>query len=281
MNEQATGLRLVDRLAVLIEMARPGPVVGAGAATLVGGVTVGGILSGPVVLACLVAVLLTTGGNYINDYYDREIDRITDPDRPLQRGAVTPDLVRTIALSLFGAAGLLALSLPFHATVVVALDIGLLLAYTPYVKGTYGLGNALVAWVAGWYLVVGGAVVGSMSAALSLFPVIFFPILSREILLDVRDVDGDRAQGLDTLAIALGQRRAVAIAGCLLCVGLFVIPFPYLFGPLGAGYLLASVFAVVPLSWVIYGLWRRSTIPLRTLHVGIGGVVVALLVGAV
>ena len=87
-----------DRLRGALELARPGNAVAAGVLTFTGALIPSGAFLGPgapdelrAVAAAVIATVAATGaGNAINDYFDREIDRINRPDRPLPRGAVTP-----------------------------------------------------------------------------------------------------------------------------------------------------------------------------------------------
>ena len=71
-----------------LELARPGNAVAAGGLTFVGAFVAGGLSApAPTAFAVVATVLATGGGNAINDYFDREIDAINRPDRPIPRGA--------------------------------------------------------------------------------------------------------------------------------------------------------------------------------------------------
>ena len=54
----------------------------------------------PVLLATIVAILLTATGNILNDYTDREIDKISHPDRPIPSGKIKPTSALKLAVSL-------------------------------------------------------------------------------------------------------------------------------------------------------------------------------------
>ena len=88
----------------LIRLIRPVNCVMIGFAILVGALMGGGIssLGSPrdLFLAFLTGFTLTGGAMAINDYYDREIDSINEPGRPIPSGAVTPRLAFTTSMVL-------------------------------------------------------------------------------------------------------------------------------------------------------------------------------------
>ena len=67
-----------------------------------------------VVLSMAIVVLFTGAGNALNDYFDREVDRVNRPDRPLPSGRVTVAELRALFLA-FSAAGQSSASGPVRA----------------------------------------------------------------------------------------------------------------------------------------------------------------------
>ena len=43
-----------------------------------------------IIIACFVVIAFIAGGNSLNDYIDRELDKTAHPDRPLPTGEITP-----------------------------------------------------------------------------------------------------------------------------------------------------------------------------------------------
>jgi len=74
-----------------------------------------------------------------------------------------------------------------------------------------------------------------------LFVLAAIATLTREIIKDVEDLEGDREEGLRTLPIAIGERRALAIAVLLLVAAVVASPMPYLREEFGVAYLLVVV----------------------------------------
>jgi len=81
--------------------------------------------------------------------------------------------------------------------------------------------------------------------------------LAREIVKDVQDQPGDRAAGARTTAIALGQRRALAVAAAALGLLFLLTPLPHLLGAYSRWYLLLALLLVNPfLLWAARELLR-------------------------
>lgn len=223
----------------LLELTRPVNVIAASVLTGIGAFVAGGI--GQAQFAVGAAVLATGlavgAGNAINDYFDREIDRINQPERAIPRGAVSPTGALGFSIVLFVAAVGLSLMLPTLAIAIAGINLLALIAYTEVFKGLPGIGNALVAYLVGSTFLFGSAAVGEIQTAGVLFVLAAIATLTREIIKDVEDVDGDRAEGLNTLPIAIGERRALLVALGLLVVGVLASPLPYLLEDFGLAYL--------------------------------------------
>lgn len=224
----------------LLELTRPVNAVAAGLLTLIGAFVAGGLFSVPLFAgaAAGATVLATGAGNAINDYFDREIDRINQPGRPIPRGAVSPRSALVFSIALFVGAVLLALTLPALAVAIAVINLLLLIAYTQVFKGLPGVGNAVVAALGGSTFLFGGAAVGDVAAPGVLFVLAALATFTREVIKDVEDVVGDREEGLNTLPIAIGERSALWIGVFCLLFAVLASPLPYLLGALGMVYLL-------------------------------------------
>ncbi len=238
------GNELQDTLRGALELTRPANCVAAGVLTATGAFVAG---AGDSTLVAAVAVVTTAvavaAGNAINDYFDREIDAINRPDRPIPRGAVSPRGALAFSVALFALAVGLAALLPVAALVIAAVNLVALVTYTTVFKGTPGLGNALVSYLVGSTFLFGGAAVGSLDAPLVLAALAALSTFTREVIKDVEDLAGDREEGLRTLPVAVGERRALWIGAGTLLVAVAVSPLPYLLGTFGAVYLVVVAVA--------------------------------------
>ncbi|EMA49800.1 MULTISPECIES: geranylgeranylglycerol-phosphate geranylgeranyltransferase [Halococcus] len=234
-----------ERARGLFELTRPINAVAAGALTFIGAFVVGGLDRPAMVAAAAGAtVLAVAAGNTMNDYFDREIDRINQPDRAIPRGAVTPREALVSSLVLFAGAVALSLFLPLLAVAIAVVNLLALVAYTELFKGLPGVGNAVVGYLGGSTFLFGAAAVGRVTAAVVvLFALAALSTVAREIVKDVEDLAGDREEGLKTLPIAVGERTALWLAVGLLAVALAASPLPYVQGTFGWPYLVVVALA--------------------------------------
>ncbi|MFT4932188.1 MAG: geranylgeranylglycerol-phosphate geranylgeranyltransferase [Natronomonas sp.] len=235
-------MEVSERVRGLVELTRLGNAVGAGVLTFIGAFVAIGLPAGPdrvhVGVAIGATVIATGAGNAINDYFDREIDAINAPDRPIPRGAVTPRSALAFSVVLFGGAIGLALTLPSLAILIAVINLAALVTYTEVFKGLPGAGNVVVGYLGGSTFLFGAASVERLSTtAIVLFLLAAVSTVTREIIKDVEDIEGDREEGLRTLPIAIGERRALAIGGALLVAAVVASPLPWILGTLGVAYL--------------------------------------------
>lgn len=241
-------------------MARPLNAVVAGVLTFVGAFVAGGALAKPPLAGAAVGATLfaTAAGNAVNDYFDREIDRINAPDRPIPRGAVSPRLALAYSGLLFALAVVMALLLPPLAIAIAGINLVALVAYTRVFKGLPGAGNAVVAYLGGSTFLFGAAAVGDVRAGAVLFALAALSTFAREVIKDVEDVEGDRSEGLRTLPIAIGERRSLLVASAVLLGAVIASPVPFFWGIFGLPYLVV----VVPADLVmVYAMVRAFDEP--------------------
>jgi len=240
----------------LLELTRPVNTLAAGALTFIGAFVAGGALDHGTATAAAVGAtwFATAGGNAVNDYFDRDIDRINDPERAIPRGAVSARGALAFSVVLFAGATVLAVMLPVLALAIAAVNLVGLVTYTQYFKGLPGAGNALVAYLGGSTFLFGAAAVGDPLAGAVLAALAALSTFAREVVKDVEDLAGDREEGLRTLPVAVGERRALQVGGVLLVVAVAASPVPYLAGTFGWWYLAA----VLPADAVMLAAAARS-----------------------
>jgi chlorophyll synthase len=175
---------------------------------------IGGIL--------LTGPLVCGASQIINDWCDREVDAINEPNRPIPSGRVSPTAALWFAI-LWSALAMLWGS-ALGTTVAIATAIGLFLAWAysapPLrLKRNGWWGNAAVglsyeglAWVTGAAVFVGGTLPGTEILILALL----YSIGAHGIMTlnDFKSVKGDRKLGLKSLPAALGVGKAARLA-CL------------------------------------------------------------------
>lgn len=252
-----------QRVEGLFELVRPLNAVVAGLLTVVGAFVAGGLVDAPLraAVAGVATVLATGAGNAINDYFDRDVDAVNNPGRPIPRGAIDASEALWFSIGLFVVAVGLVLWLPLLAVAIAVLNLVALVTYTEWFKGLPGIGNALVAYLGGSTFLFGAAAVRSLGVAAGVLAVLAaLSTFGREVVKDVEDVVGDREAGLATLPIVVGERRSLAVASVAVVVAVVASPLPYVIGALGPVYLLVVVPGDVVL---LYGMARSWAAPDR------------------
>lgn len=269
----------------LLELTRPINAVAAGILTAIGAFVAAGLDAAPVpVAAATIATVLATGaGNAINDYFDREIDRINEPDRPIPRGAVSPGGALAFTVVLFTAAVLLVvLLLPPIAVAIATFNLFALVAYTKLFKGLPGGGNVLVGVLGGSTFLFGAAAIEQIGVDVGvLFVLAALSTITREIVKDVEDIAGDSEAGLRTLPIVIGERRSLHVGTVIIAVAVVASPLPYLRGPFGLLYLVVLAPAIGLLLVAVRRSYTDPTTGQRYLKYGMFLAAVAFVAGRI
>ena len=248
----------------LVELTRGTSCLYAGAYTLVGAWLAQGIdgLRMPQAwLAALIVVLVAAYGFAINDYLDREVDRIEKPNRPLPAGRITPSIALGFSAVVALVAWLLSWSLGAPAALFTAATIALTGLYSLRLKNTVLIGNAAMATLIASISLFGAFVLGPIPLVVWIIAGLMWLFdCSHEVLKTTADHAGDRQAGLQTIATAWGVRGAV-----LVCIG-FLVSFlgvallPWGLGLAGWPYLLClAIGGLLPSLLVIGRLLRDQT----------------------
>ena len=222
-----------------LELARVGNAVAAGALTFVGSFVASGLDSPWAVALAVIATAAAPGaGNAVNDFFDRGIDAVNRPGRPIPSGRVSTRAAAAFAAALFLVATAAAVSLPIVALSIAVVNLLALLAYTQLFKGLPAVGNVVVAYLTGSTFLFGAAAVGPIAPPTwTLFGLAATATFAREVVKDVEDVAGDREEGLRTLPIVVGERPALALAAVAMGAAALASALPYVDGTFGAAYL--------------------------------------------
>ena len=180
-------------------------------------VLAGVVLAGPLVCATSQAV---------NDWYDRHVDAINEPHRPIPSGRIPGRWGLYIALAWTALS--VALAAALGPVVLAAAAVGLVLAWlysAPPVrlKQNGWWGNSAVAvsyeglpWVTGAAVMLGGAVPDLRTFAIAgLYSLGAHGIMT---LNDFKSVEGDRQTGVGSLPVRLGPERAARVACLVMAV---------------------------------------------------------------
>jgi len=183
-------------------------------------------------LACMLmsGPLLAGYTQTLNDYYDREIDAINEPYRPIPSGAIPLNQVQVQiwVLLICGLAVAWGLDLWAGHTTPVLLLLALGGSFVSYIYsapplklkqngwlGNYALGASYIALP--WW--AGQALFGQLTWTTALLTLAYsLSGLGIAVVNDFKSVEGDRALGLQSLPVAFGIEKASWISAAMIDV---------------------------------------------------------------
>ncbi len=194
---------------------------------------------GSIALGGLVTFLFTGAGNALNDFYDRDVDRVNHPSRPIPAGEISPQRAFDVSLASFGLAILLALFINLAAFGLVLLSFVLMVSYETRFKASGWSGNLLIGWLVGSLFLLAGLCVyrgdgAPLQISASLAVLAGLSTVGREVVKDIEDVAGD--VGRTTLPKARGVAFAGRVAQSFLILAVALSAVPVLLGVLGLAY---------------------------------------------
>ncbi|AAB85587.1 geranylgeranylglycerol-phosphate geranylgeranyltransferase [Methanothermobacter thermautotrophicus] len=197
-----------------------------------------------VLLASVVVFTATGAGNVINDYFDHEIDAINRPERPIPSGRISRGVAGVYSIILFALASLMGFYLGLLPGLVVVSSSLLMVYYAWRLKKRCLVGNITISFLTGLSFVFGGIVLGEVRASILLGFYAFLMTMAREIVKDMEDVEGDRAEGATTLPITHGMRISGVLAASFMLIASLTSPSLYLLGIFSALYIPVLLLAV-------------------------------------
>jgi geranylgeranylglycerol-phosphate geranylgeranyltransferase len=229
--------------------------------------------------AAVAVFAFIAGGNSLNDYTDRDVDRLAHPERPLPSGRMTPDQVLYISAGCFVISFLASLALNLASTIIVALAIALMLSYEVRLKRDALTGNLEIALLTGMLFLLGGAVVGMMERTYIIALLAFLAILGREIVKDIEDMEGDFDRL--TLPKRIGARNAGIAASASFLIAVALSPLPYIDGTFGIWYLGGVLFADATFIYCAIVHFRNPTKGQKMAKYGMLLALMAFLIGGI
>ena len=193
-----------------------------------------------IAFGALAVFLFTGAGNALNDVFDRDVDRVNHPNRPIPAGEVSPGRAFDFALALFLAAVVASLLVNLAAFALVLVSLALMIAYEERFKANGWSGNLLIAWLVGSLFVFAGLCVyagraAPLQIAASLALLAGLSTVGREIVKDIEDVAGD--VGRTTLPKQRGIPFAGRAAQAFVALAVLLSVLPAVFGILRVWYL--------------------------------------------
>jgi geranylgeranylglycerol-phosphate geranylgeranyltransferase len=173
---------------------------------------------------------ITSAGFAINDYFDRESDKVIKPKRPIPSGALTLKQVVAVSGVLFAVGLVMAFFINWLSFAIIAVDSLLLLVYSYMVKRKSGfVANVLVGILTGTAFLFGEATV-TVPATISLISISLYPIafgtMGGNVVRDILSLEGDSKVGYPTLPQKIGSVSAAKVGAVFFLLTGLLAPLP-------------------------------------------------------
>jgi len=171
----------------------------------------------------LAGPLMCAMSQTMNDYFDREVDAINEPDRPIPAGKISKSASWLITFGLIVSGFLVALSI--HPYVVAIAFVGVLMSHAysgPPIRAKrngwfgnliVGLAYEGVAWLTGSFAITQGVPSTETIALAIIFSIGAHGIMT---LNDFKSVVGDRIRKVASIPVQLGEKKAAVLAAILM-----------------------------------------------------------------
>ena len=235
-----------------IEILRPGNAL-MGAISIVLVALIDKTFTLPVLLAMIAVFFETAAGNVINDYFDYNIDLINKPERPIPSGRISLKNGRNYGYLLFLAGTICGFLISYLTdnwipfAIVLLADVVLYL-YASKLKSTPLIGNLTVGFMTGFGFVFAGFSINNPNIIMTSIYLGFFAFVmttAREIVKDIEDIEGDKADGAKTLPILIGEKKPAILAFILIIVDCALCPALYYYHIFNFYYLIIITIAVI------------------------------------
>ena len=207
-----------------IALTRPGNAILTAIAVIAGAFIASGSdimeFQAEIAICSISAMMLVGGGNALNDYNDRETDKLNHPKRPIPSGQIKAETALNYAQLLL-ALGLLLLfftlenKMPF---VIALIGVGTLIAYENGLKAAGITGNISVGLMSGAVFLYAGMAVNDPGPTIWMFGLAVLATISREIVKDIQDLEGDRDR--KTLPTRIGVNNALNFSTFILLIAI-------------------------------------------------------------
>ncbi|MBR7123468.1 MAG: UbiA family prenyltransferase [Candidatus Methanomethylophilaceae archaeon] len=191
-------------------------------------------------LSVVIVFSFIAGGNSLNDYIDADIDVTAHPERPIPSGRMSRKQAKDIGMFMLALSIMVSLfTFDVACILIVMLAVFMMVSYELYLKQRGFIGNVTIAVMTGMLFLLGGTVVGDVTANIVIASMAMLVSIGREISKDIEDKESDEGDRL-TLPMRIGDRNAAIIAS--VC---------YIIGP---------VLSVLPIIWDAYSVLYYAVI---------------------
>jgi len=253
-----------------LELIRPLNSFMAALAVLIGAYIIGGSIvlgSSDLYLGIIVTFLISGGGMVINDYFDRHIDTLNKPHRPIPSGKVSVNAALVYSLILFAVGIYISFFINIYCFILALINSILLVVYSYELKKVMLIGNMVVSYLVASSFLFGGLIFFGHKSLLGLgilCLLAFLSNLSREIIKTIEDMKADRIGKVESLPLVYGEKTARKVASLLMALAIILAPLPYLLNILSEVYL--GVVSIGIILFIFSILWNQRETPPERVH---------------
>ncbi|GAB3746515.1 hypothetical protein GCM10027598_84820 [Amycolatopsis oliviviridis] len=192
---------------------------------LAGALAAGGRRPAELFVAVLAPVLGWLSGHYLGDHFDRHLDAIAKPQRPIPSGRLSPAVALACGIGCAATSLAALIAVNWRILPLFALAMGGIVAYSAVFKRRGFAGNLSRGVLSALALTIGAMTVTTWPPW-TLIPVALGFLLhdsASNLIGTVRDVEGDRAGGYHSVPVRHGVRVAVRLAVALYVAGVAAV----------------------------------------------------------
>jgi geranylgeranylglycerol-phosphate geranylgeranyltransferase len=212
-----------------------------------------------IVLGALSLTGLAASGYILNDIFDIEIDKINRPNRALPSGIISLNEAKLYYLLILVISYIFAFFSGKPIIIFNTIIVLLLVLYSYKLKSIIIIGNIFVASVTASALILGGILTNNIIA--SIIPAVFaFQVnLIREIIKDIEDIEGDKANNTITFAGKYGIEKSVGLVNLLIVLLIISTVIPFALNIYKIEYFIIVMFSANIIFSYVFFLLKNST----------------------
>ncbi|MCW4052760.1 MAG: geranylgeranylglycerol-phosphate geranylgeranyltransferase [Candidatus Bathyarchaeota archaeon] len=229
-------MRNLDKAIGLIRLIRPVNCIMMGIAVVVGAVLAENEVIFQQVrnltLGFWTGFFLTGSTMAINDFCDREIDAVNEPNRPIPSGSVKPLEAVFSGLIMAVIGFVTSLITNWKCLLVSSAAWALFVLYTTKGKRMGFIGNLMVSACISVPFIYGSFVVNRIFLPTSsiFVAIVFLSNTGREIVKGIVDLHGDERSKINTIAVRFGAEKAAVVSAIFYFAAIAITPLPKLLG---------------------------------------------------
>lgn len=213
-----------------------------------------------IILAFTIIILLWFGGIILNDYFDYEVDAITEPDRLITSGKISRSEVLNASICFLLTSFIISIFISIKLSVIVGVVILLIVLYNSALKKRGLIGSFSFGIIEGLSFIIGAFVVGTINVEpiilYLIFVVIIFIHTGVNMIGAVKDIEGDKVTENWTVPTKYGIDFTVKMAIILLLISLIIVYIPGRLNLLNLRYM--PIVIVITLYLVIVSLMLKK-----------------------